>query len=405
MNSKINVYNKIDLTGKFKSLENEDWSRKNNKNFSKMHSISSYLAMFSPSLPNFFIKKYSEESDLVMDNFSGRGTTGLVSRELKRKFIGSDLNPYALVLSRSKIDSYNKENLILWISKIEKEFSTKSVYFYNKTNQKKYLELLSYYSRKTLSQLIFLREKIGVNWRENCSEKNAILAFTLGLMHGPLRKNGESIYFSLDMPNTISMSPNYVKNYSIKNNLIKPNVNVFQKIIDRIILKYDEKIISKKFSGTVMENNAIYNNSKIKDNSVQLVITSPPYLSIVNYTVSNWLKLWMLGYERKTLKVEIKLTDNLKLEEYKEFIKNYLNSIYNKIKDNGIVCLVVGDVFDNPLIEEVWKSIENHVKFKFLEIYIDNKYSQNFKSTNLLNSRKGKDTIIEKVLVLKKHQC
>lgn len=154
-----------------------------------------------------------------------------------------------------------------------------------------------------------------------------------------------------------------------------------------------------------MENNAIYNNSKIKDNSVQLVITSPPYLSIVNYTVSNWLKLWMLGYERKTLKVEIKLTDNLKLEEYKEFIKNYLNSIYNKIKDNGIVCLVVGDVFDNPLIEEVWKSIENHVKFKFLEIYIDNKYSQNFKSTNLLNSRKGKATIIEKVLVLKKHQC
>ncbi|MGL4343167.1 MAG: DNA methyltransferase [Metamycoplasmataceae bacterium] len=383
-------------------LIGENWSRLKNNNFSKMHSISSYLAMFSPSLPNFFIKKYSKENDLVMDNFSGRGTTGLVSRELNRKFIGTDLNPYAIVLSRSKIENYLKNDIIDLVCKMEKKFNENKVHFYNKTKQKKHKELLIYFSRKTLAQLIFLREEIGKTWRENSSENNAILAFALGLMHGPMKKNGETIYFSLSMPNTISMSPNYVEKYSKINNLKKPKGNIFIKIINRINDKYDENIIPKKFEGLIFENNATIENENIKDDTVNLVITSPPYLNIVNYTNSNWLKLWLLGYDRNKLKKEINLTDNLNLENYKFFIQNYLNSIYKKIKKNGIVCLVVGDIFEMPLIENVWNSIKNDVNFKFKEIYKDNSYSQNYKITNMLNSKKGRATIIEKVLVLVK---
>ncbi|MGL5205242.1 MAG: DNA methyltransferase, partial [Metamycoplasmataceae bacterium] len=123
MNPRTKTCNEILKNIKYDILENENWSRLNNKNFSKMHSISSYLAMFPPSLPNYFIKKYTKELDIVMDNFSGRGTTGLVSRELNRKFIGTDLNPYAIVLSRSKIESYKKSNLIFLILKMQSEFS------------------------------------------------------------------------------------------------------------------------------------------------------------------------------------------------------------------------------------------------------------------------------------------
>lgn len=401
MANTIELYKTIEASDKSKKI-NEDWSRKNNKNFSKMHSISSYLAMFAPSLPDFFIKKYSNRSDIVMDNFSGRGTTGLVCRELKRNFIGTDLNPYAIVLSRSKIDNYKIEDLISIIKRMRNKFNKEYLSYEEKTNEEKYSELLFYYSKKNLSQLIFLREKIGKEWRKNSPEKNAILSFALGLMHGPTKRNGESIYFSLNMPNTISMSPNYVKNYSKKNNLTKPEQDIFQKIIDRIKIKYDEEIIPNIFNGKILEENAILNTNKIKKNSIKLVITSPPYLSIVDYTKSNWLKLWLLGYERTELSKSIKLTDKLNFEDYKIFIKDYLNSIYDKMKKGGVVCLVVGDIFDKPLIEEVWKSIRSNVNFKFKEIYIDKKYSQNFKITNMLNTRKGKATITEKVLVLRK---
>lgn len=97
-----------------------------------------------------------------------------------------------------------------------------------------YDELKYYYSDFTLTQLIFIRFNFGKTWKINSSLKNAFLAFALGLMHGPSRKNGDTIYFSVSMPNTISMSPNYVKKYVEKYKLIKPDVNVFEKIIDRI---------------------------------------------------------------------------------------------------------------------------------------------------------------------------
>ncbi|MDE5767529.1 MAG: site-specific DNA-methyltransferase, partial [Malacoplasma sp.] len=111
------------------------WDRTNKKKFSSIHSISSYLAMFSPSLPSYFIDKYSKENDTIMDNFSGRGTTALVSREKKRKFIGNDLNPYAYVLSKLKVDKLNKIDLLNKINKLEIEYN-KSVFINKKINSK-----------------------------------------------------------------------------------------------------------------------------------------------------------------------------------------------------------------------------------------------------------------------------
>lgn len=382
-------------------IEGLDWSRKNNNNFCSIHSVASYLAMFSPSLPKYFIEKYSTKNSIVMDNFSGRGTTALVSREFGRKFIGSDLNPYAIVLSKLKISTINKKVLFEKIKILQNEFNLNKECFINKTKEKKFIELNYFYSKKTLSQLIFLREKIGSRWRELDEIENGIIAFALGIMHGPSKKDGSTIYFSLTMPNTISMSPNYVKEYAIKNNLKKPNLDVFQLIINRVESKFSE-LLSEKFEGSIYEHDATMENNDIKKKSVSLIITSPPYLNIVNYKTSNWLKLWLLGYNRNQLNYEIKLSDNLKFNEYVFFIKKYLISVYDKLENNAKVCLVVGDVLGMPLIENVWKLIKNEVNYKFVEIYCDFNYKQNCKITNMMNQRKGKATIIEKVLVLSK---
>lgn len=397
-------YKNINLTN-HKILDNVDWSRKNNKNFSKLHSISSYLAMFSPSLPDYFIKEFTKENDLVMDNFSGRGTTALTCRETNRRFIGSDLNPYAFVLTRFKISNdLNIEKIKLRIIELEKEFNLNKINWKNKYKSKKYNELKIFYHHNVLPQLIFLREKIGQNWKNINDVDNAILAIALGLMHGQTKKDGTTIYFSLSMPNTISMSPNYVKKYSIEKKLILPDINIFNNIWERLKIKFDENLFNNSFEGTILFEDATKESDKIKDNSVSLVITSPPYLSIVDYRLSNWLKLWLLGYEKNNLNSEIKLSDKLKYDEYIIFIKNYLNSIYSKLKNNARVCLVVGDVHDKQLIEEVWKTIQNDVKYKFDSIYYDKKYAQIKKVTNMLNSKKGKATIIEKVLVLRKYE-
>ncbi len=399
----IHIYKDINLSNQNK-LDNVDWSRKSNKLFSKLHSISSYLAMFCPGLPKYFIDKYSNENDLVMDSFSGRGTTALVCRESNRRFIGTDLNPYAYVLTKFKISSNLKlKNILNRVSILENEFENNKEKIIKEISFYEYNDLLPFYSKNVLTQLIFLRNKLGKNWKKLNKVDNAILAISLGLMHGRTRKDNSTMYFSIDMPNTISMSPNYVRKYASDHNLKCPDLNIFENIKNRIISKYDEKILDLNYSGKILFDDATKNNKKIKDNSVSLVITSPPYLSIVDYRLSNWLKLWLLGFEKKSLNNDIPLSDKLKYDEYTIFIKNYLNSIHSKLKNGAKVCLVVGDVHDNALIENVWKEISNEVKYKFAEIYYDQNYLQQNKVTNMLNSKKGKATIIEKVLVLEKY--
>ena len=38
----------------------------------RLHTICSYMAMFPPCVPHYFIEKYSKEGDIVFDPFSGR---------------------------------------------------------------------------------------------------------------------------------------------------------------------------------------------------------------------------------------------------------------------------------------------------------------------------------------------
>lgn len=356
--------------------------------------------MFNPQLPSYFIKRYSKKNETVMDNFSGRGTTALVCRELNRKFIGNDLNPYAYVLTKFKVDKILKNELLTCIDEIENKY--KNSYFINmKINYKDnvFKELKYYYSNTTLKQLLFLRENYGKKWKSNSKTINAILAFALGLMHGLTKKDGSTIYFSVNMPNTISMSPNYVKNYCIKNKLSTPNVDIFSQIKKRINEKYDD-LLEKDYNAKVYLWDSTIENPNIKNNSIDLVITSPPYLSIVNYTKSNWLRMWLLGFDRFELN-KIKLSDSLNFNDYILFIEKYLKAIYPKLKNNAKVCLVVGDVYNKKLIEDTWKLIQQKVKYEFVEIYY-NCYKQSKKQTNMLNERCGKASKIDKILIIKK---
>ena len=39
--------------------------------------LQSYMAMFPPALPHYFIRRFTKPGDIVLDPFSGRGTTAV----------------------------------------------------------------------------------------------------------------------------------------------------------------------------------------------------------------------------------------------------------------------------------------------------------------------------------------
>ena len=70
------------------------------------HPMCSYLAMFPAGLAHAFIARYSRRGDVVLDPFSGRGTTALQACAEGRVGVGTDLNPMAHLLTGAKVDPH-----------------------------------------------------------------------------------------------------------------------------------------------------------------------------------------------------------------------------------------------------------------------------------------------------------
>ena len=61
-----------------------------------------YRGNWSPYIPRNVILRYSNDGDTVLDQFVGGGTTAVESKLTGRNFIGVDINPNAVELSRNK---------------------------------------------------------------------------------------------------------------------------------------------------------------------------------------------------------------------------------------------------------------------------------------------------------------
>lgn len=70
---------------------------------------SRYRGNWSPYIPRNIILRYSEERDLILDQFAGSGTTLIEAKLLNRDIIGIDINPYSIELCIENTD-FVREN-------------------------------------------------------------------------------------------------------------------------------------------------------------------------------------------------------------------------------------------------------------------------------------------------------
>jgi hypothetical protein len=79
---------------------------------------------------------------------------------------------------------------------------------------------------------------------------------------------------------------------------------------------------------------------RIPSNSVSLVVTSPPFLDIVQYADDNWLRCWFLGIDPKS----VKLTVPRKLDAWKDAMTSTFRELHRVLKPGGHVAFEVGEV-------------------------------------------------------------
>ena len=60
--------------------------------------------MFPHQLAEDMIKSWTNEGDVVLDPFMGSGTTCIQAYLMNRKYIGCDINPRAIEITRQRLD-------------------------------------------------------------------------------------------------------------------------------------------------------------------------------------------------------------------------------------------------------------------------------------------------------------
>ena len=79
---------------------------------------------------------------------------------------------------------------------------------------------------------------------------------------------------------------------------------------------------------------------EILSDSVALVVTSPPFLDVVDYEKDNWLRAWFCGIDISKISIwQIK-----NLSEWEAAIMNVLSEIHRILRPGGWVAFEVGEV-------------------------------------------------------------
>jgi len=314
-----------------------------------LHSLCPYFAMFPEDFVRDHTEEYTRRGDVVLDCFSGRGTTLLEALLMDRRAAAIDVNPVAYCISGAKAEIPDYDQLVLRIDDLEWMYEQTPRSILDAECQSLPPFFGRAFHRETLRQILFLRH--ALNWRRSRTDR-FIAALCLGSLHGEHDKS--SSYFSNQMPRTISTKPAYSLNYWRDNNMWASKRDVFSILQSRTELRYEAK--HPNDDGRVVLGDARLASQRFREltGKVRAVITSPPYYDVTNFEEDQWLRLWFLGYASKPTYSSVSRDDRYRSVDTSPYW-NFLASVWRGLAPlmrptSFIVCRIGAKGIAQPLL-------------------------------------------------------
>lgn len=342
------------------------------------HNFFKYPCKFIPEIPRWAIKKYAQqESSIILDPFSGSGTTLLESMVNNHIAIGTEIDELAKLLIKVKTTPFTKDQIIE-AKKCSKEIID-NLYRDNVFPIIAHINNIEHWfpidSIDKLGRFRYLIQNI----EDRDIRDLMMICFA-------------SIIKKCSYADDVSPKP-YVSSKVLK--IPKEPIEEFMSIFNKYIKGIQElSDIEKLGSAQIIEGDALQFNTSEK---VKLAITSPPYINAFDYGRTLRLEnLWLgliteqqLRDKKKkyvgTEKIKIEQEEeNLSILQQSELLGKYfekilevdkkrayimkrffedmkinLEKVYNSLDENGIYCIVIGNSTIRNIEVESWKVLED----------------------------------------------
>jgi hypothetical protein len=311
---------------------NEFWTSRQ-RQASSIHEIS-YRACFKPQLPRFFIDLLTRKGDLVYDPFSGRGTTVIEAGLSGRDIFANDANPLSRIMTEPRFfppDLAAVEKRLIAIPR-DSEGAT--------------IDLSMFYHPDTEKEIVALRQYL-LNRKADCRD-DMIDRWIAMVATNRLTGHSKGFFSVYTLPPNQAVSQQSQQRINRKRQQLPEYRDTHKIILDkskslvRSLSLENKKNLQRAGKKARLLTGDARSTPDIPDTSVQLTVTSPPFLDIVQYREDNWLRCWFNGHNEEKIGKQITMARTL--NEWTGVIGSVIRELYRITRFGGYVAFEVGEV-------------------------------------------------------------
>ena len=366
-------------------LTNEFWTAGQRKAHS-IHEVS-YRACFKAQLPEFFISRLTKPGDVVFDPFMGRGTTPVQAALMDRAAFGNDVNPLSVLLARARLRPITLSAIAAALKTVEWS-----------CGELEREDLLAFYHPATLKKLEALRLWLAEHAPLGADDVDPVADWIRMVALGRLSGHSPGFFSGRSMPPNQAVSVKAQLKINAKLGVSPP-----ERDVAAVILRKSKTLLKDGCAPSgvraSLHTGAAWAVPGIPDASVDLSVTSPPFLDIVQYAADNWLRCWFAGIDPASVAIDMHKTEGA----WTQMVNRVLREQARILRPGGYVAFEVGEVRGGKVLLEklVWRAAEG-LPFERLGVMInDQQFTKTANCWGVANGAKGTNT--NRIVLLQRH--